>query len=96
MPPPHHRIPVGYEPEPLAPEDRAEAERVAAEEARICKYCLGIHRFPTTIACPRIAEAELDGEGHIRSVKFWEGKGWAKGRVVLLEDLHEKDADDGG
>jgi hypothetical protein len=91
---PRHHVPAGYEPEPVSAEEKAEAERLAAEDARICKYCIGVHRYPTTIACPRIAEAELDGDANIRKVRFFEGKAWAKGRVALYEDLSEEASDD--
>ena len=89
------RPPEGYEPVPLSDEEKAEAAK-ASGESRICRYCIGEHTFPTSIGCPRIAEATLDGDGSIRSVKFWPGKSWAKGRVVFFEDLHEGDDDDGG
>ena len=90
-------IPPGYEPIPLSAEEKAEAEKTAPDDARICRYCIGEHKFPTSIGCPRIAEATLDGDGSIRTVKFWPGKNWAKGRVVFFEDLHEDlEGDDDG
>ena len=95
--PPETDAGADYERAHLTDEERAEAARVAAAEAEICKYCIGVHRYPTTIACPRIAEADLNGEGRITRVRFREDVKWQQ-RVSLLEDMHEKakDGDDGG
>lgn len=82
-----------YERARLTDEERAEAEKAAADDARVCKLCIGIHRYPGTVACPRVAEAELDADGRIRRIRFRDDARWAK-RVALLEDMHEEDADD--
>lgn len=83
----------GYERAELTDEERAEAQKAADEAALTCQYCLGVHKNPTSIGCPRIAEAELDGDGKIRKVRFREDMKWAS-RVALVEDLEE--AVDGG
>lgn len=89
--PPQWDEALGYERAELTAEERAEAQKIAAEEARICRYCVGYHKFPTSIGCPRISEADLNAEGAITRVRFFEGKAWAKGRVVFFEDTQEDD-----
>lgn len=80
-------------PQPLTEEDKAEAAKV--EQARLyCTLCGGAHAMPSTPACPRLASFELDGEGKLRAGTFWPGLKWAKGRVALIEDLHEKESAD--
>jgi hypothetical protein len=87
-------VPPEYAPASLTPEDRAEAGKEGADLSRICRYCVGEHLFPTSIGCPRIAEATLASDGTVLSVRFWPGKKWAEGRVVFSEDLPEGDGDD--
>jgi hypothetical protein len=95
-PPPDWENPPGYERAELTPEERAEAQKAADDEREICKFCIGKHRYPTTMACPRIAEAEFSADGKtILRVRFFEGLRWAKGRVALFEDLHESEDEDG-
>ena len=79
------------EPPPMTEEERRLAEQAAKDDARTCKYCIGVHRYPTSIGCPRIASAELDGEGQVRKVSFWPGTKWSRGRVIFMEDLLEND-----
>lgn len=83
-------------PAPLSAEEQALADEAARNLAGICKYCIGLHPLPTTIGCPRIASAELDGDGRIKSMTFWPGKAWAKGRLVFFEDTKEKKKDGDG
>lgn len=90
--PPELELPAGYQRAELTDEERAEIQKAADDEARTCKYCLAVHKYPTTIGCPRIAEAELDGDGKIRRVRFYEGMKW-KDRVALVEDLAEEASD---
>lgn len=83
-----------YERAQLTDEERAEAEK-AAPLSDVCSFCIGKHALPSTVGCPRVAEVTFANDGKtITSVKFWPGRGWAKGRVALLEDLHEG-GDDG-
>jgi len=77
----------------LTPQERAEAEQAAAEQ-RNCLYCGGLHAGPSTPACPRLASFDLDGDGRVKSGTFWPGLEWAKGRVVLAEDVHEEGAEE--
>lgn len=84
---------LGYERAELTPEERAEAAKVAAEEARVCRYCLAVHKFPTSIGCPRIAEADLAADGRVTRVRFREDAKWTQ-RVALVEDLAESEGDD--
>lgn len=85
---------LGYERAELTDEERAEAKKAADAEAEICRYCIGKHRYPTSVACPRIAEADLDGDGKVTRVRFREDAKW-QARVALLEDLHESEDPDG-
>lgn len=74
---------------PMSAAEQQLAAQVAADEARICRYCVGIHRFPTSVGCPRIASAELNSDGTVKAMTFWPGRKWAKGRVVFIEDMTE-------
>jgi hypothetical protein len=79
--------------QPLTEEDKAEAAKVA--QAKLyCTLCGGAHAMPSTPACPRLSSFELDGDGKLKAGTFWPGLKWAKGRVALIEDLHEKDGND--
>ena len=77
---------------PLTAEDKAKAAEIE-RLARVCPLCIGIHALPGTAGCPRLASFELDGDGKVRAGTFFEGKAWAKGRVILYEDLKEDDGD---
>ncbi len=89
------RRPLVPERRPLSAEDQRLADEAAANDARICRYCIGVHKFPTSVGCPRLASGELSGDGTLKSFTFWPGTDWAEGRVTFIEDLHEKgDADD--
>lgn len=92
--PPEWENPPGYERAELTDEERAEAAKAADEDARTCRYCLGVHKFPTTIGCPRIAEADLKADGTVSRVRFREDRRWQE-RVALIEDLAEEGVDGG-
>ena len=81
-------------PPPLTEDDKAEAAKVG-QAGLYCGLCGGAHAMPSTPACPRLASFELDGEGKLKAGTFWPGLKWAKGRVALIEDLHEKESADG-
>lgn len=84
--------PVPVAAAPLTDAEKAEAAKV--EQAKnYCRFCAGVHAMPSTAACPRIASAELDGDGQVKSVTFWPGRKWAQGRVVFIEDLEERQDD---
>jgi len=86
---PRQQVWPPYEP-PLAEPPLTDKERAEAEKAKVaCQFCLGYHALPNSPGCPRLASFELDGDGKVKSGTFFEGKGWAKGRVVLVEDVHE-------
>lgn len=82
-------------PQVLSAEDRAEAEAAAKEAEAICRLCLGLHVHPNTPGCPRLASGKIDGDGKVVEFTFWPGLDWAKGRVILAEDIHEEDAESG-
>ena len=77
---------------PLTAEDKAKTAEIE-RLARVCPLCIGIHALPGTAGCPRLSSFELDGDGKIKAGTFFEGKAWAKGRVILYEDLKEEDGD---
>ena len=87
-------LPPELPPVPLTAAERAEAEK-AERKAQVCSFCLGFHALPNSPGCPRLASFEVDGDGKVKAGTFFEGKGWAKGRVVFFEDTKEDDADDG-
>lgn len=76
---------------PMTEEERGLAEEAAREDARTCKYCVAVHKYPTSVGCPRIASAELDAEGQIRKVTFWADPDWTR-HVIFAEDLEPEEA----
>lgn len=88
-------FPPGYEPFPLSPEEKAEAEKTARDrDEQLCILCAGYHALPSSPACPRLSSVELNGDMKIVKATFWNGRKWAEGRVVFREDaLEDDDAD---
>jgi len=86
-------FPPGYEPVPLSPEEKAEADKAAQEREVVCLLCGGYHALPSSPACPRLSSVELNGDFKIVKATFWQGRKWAEGRVVFKEDLLEGDDD---
>ena len=77
---------------PLTAEEKTKAAELERLK-QVCPLCVGIHPLPGSPGCPRLATFELDGDGKVRAGSFFPGRSWAKGRVVLYEDLKEDDGD---
>lgn len=85
---PQPYIPPPQAEPPLTEQERAEADK-AAKAALVCRFCLGFHALPNSPGCPRLSSFEIDGDGRVKAGTFFEGKAWAKGRVVFFEDTKE-------
>jgi hypothetical protein len=79
---------------PLTEEERTEAGQRTDDE--VCRFCLGLHKFPGGPGCPRLATFKLNGDGLLIEGSYWPGKEWAQGRVVLVEDIHEDGEEEAG
>jgi hypothetical protein len=74
---------------PLTEEERAEAEAAAREEAKVCRFCVGIHPLPNGPGCPRLLTFKLDGDGNVTEGTYRTDDAAWQARVILLEDAHE-------
>jgi len=76
---------------PLSPELR---QQIGAQfqAGEYCTTCGGIHAGLGMLACPRIAAAELDADGKLRYVVFWQPGEYDTSEVYFASDA-EPDGD---
>lgn len=76
---------------PLSPEVR---QQIGAqfEAGDYCQNCGGIHAGLGMLACPRIAAAELDADGKLRYVVFWQAGDYDTSEVYFASDAEAEDA----
>ena len=74
----------------LSPEVRQQTG-AQFEAGDYCQYCGGIHAGLSILACPRIAAAEIDADGKLRYVVFWQDGDWSTDQVYFSTDAEADD-----